>query len=164
MADIEKTINDGERFLNDFDYKKAKAKFKAALKEDPKNARAHFGMAETLLALPESSVENVVEHYTQAVESDPGNVFYLTSLAAFNLETGRFNEAEQCYNKATELDEENAGMYFAEFAIGYAANAPIVMERFLDATTTKMIHKKALEYALKAINMSVDSAKELLQE
>ena len=75
-----------------------------------------------------------------------------------------FNEAEEYYNKATELDEDNAGMYFSEFAMAYFTRAPIVMEKFLDDTTWRMIKKKSLTYMLKALDMDEKEAMGLLSD
>ena len=59
---------------------------------------------------------------------------YVTTLGSFCTDIGRFNEAEELYNRATELDEENAGLYFTEFAMAYFMRAPVIMEKFLDDT------------------------------
>ncbi|MCK5397639.1 MAG: hypothetical protein KAJ33_05260, partial [Thermoplasmata archaeon] len=93
---------------------------------------------------------------------EPDNVYYLTTLGSFCSDIGRFNEAEQYYTKATEIDEENASVYFSEFAISYFTKAPIIMEKFLDDNTRKMIKKKSLIYMLKALDMDEEEAKELL--
>ena len=78
------------------------------------------------------------------------------------MDIGRFNEAEQYYNKAAECDKENAGYYWSEFAVNYKAKAPVVMEQFLDDKTKDLIAQKALLYALKAIGLTSDEAKRLL--
>jgi tetratricopeptide (TPR) repeat protein len=155
-------IMKGEQLLAQFEYEKARKKFSEAIKQDPKNARAHFGKAEASLGIPKLSVEKILELYKKAVELEPDNVFYLTSLGSFCTDVGRFNEAEEFYNKATEIDEDNASLYFSEFAIGYYTKAPIIMEKFLDENTKGMIKKKALTYLLKALDMNEDEAKKLL--
>jgi hypothetical protein len=47
--------------------------------------------------------------------------------------------------------------------VNYRAKAPVAMEQFLDDKTRDMIAQKALTYALKAIALSKDDAKRLLQ-
>ncbi len=155
-------IMKGEQLLAQFEYEKARKKFNEAIKEEPKNARGHFGKAEASLGIPKLSVEKILELYKKAVELEPDNVFYLTTLGSFCTDIGRFNEAEEYYNKATEIDEDNASLYFSEFAIGYYTKAPIIMEKFLDEKTKGMIKKKALTYMLKALDMNEDEAKKLL--
>ncbi len=164
MADIETELIKGEQLLAEFEYDKARKKFNDVIKLDPKNARAHFGKAEASLGLQKVTAEEIMELYKKATELEPDNVFYITSLGSFCLQIGKFQDAEACYNKATELDEENFPDYFAEFAIGYFRNAQIVYENHIDRdpNTMNMIRKKTLEYLLKAIDLAPDKAKELL--
>jgi len=162
MADIEQDLMKAETLLAQFEYEKAKKKFNDIIKTDPKCAAAHFGLAESMLGIPKAKVEDIMETYKKAVELEPDNVFYITTLGSFCSDVGRFNEAEEYYNKATEIDEENASVYFSEFAIAYFTKAPIIMEKFLDEGTRKMIKKKSLIYMLKALDMDENEAKELL--
>lgn len=162
MSDPEKEQAKGEQLLALFEYEKARKIFNGLIKQDPKNALAYFFKAEASLGLPKVKVEEILELYKKAVELDPKNVYYITSLGSFCIDIGRFNDAEEHYNKATEIDEENASLYFSEFAIGYFTKAPIIMEKFLDDTTRGMIKKKSLTYLLKALDMSEEEAKTLL--
>jgi tetratricopeptide (TPR) repeat protein len=163
MSGAVETVIKGEQLLAQFEYDKARKKFSEAIKADPKSARAYFGKAEASLGIPKLAVEEILDLYKKAVELEPDNVFYLTTLGSFCTDIGRFNEAEECYNKATEIDEENASLYFSEFAIGYYTKAPVIMEKFLDDSTRKMIKKKSLEYLLKALDMSREEAQSLLE-
>jgi len=162
MADTEKDLMKAETLLAEFEHDKARKKFNDVIKADPKNAMAYFGKAEASLGMPKVKVEEILELYQKAIELDPENVYYITSLGSFCCEVGRFNEAEQYYNKATEIDGENASLYFSEFAIAYFNRAPVIMEKFLDDNTRKMIRKKSLIYLLKALDMDEEEAKELL--
>lgn len=153
-----------EMLLAEFEYGKARKKFNDIIKQEPKNARAYFGKAEASLGVQKIKAEDIQELYKKAIELEPDNVFYVTTLGSFCTDIGRFNEAEELYNKATELDEENAGLYFSEFAMAYYMRAPVIMEKFLDDNTRKMIKKKALAYMLKAFDMSGEEAKALLTQ
>ncbi len=164
MADIENDLMKAESLLAQYEYDKARKKFNEVIKGDPKNPIGYFGKAEASLGMPKVKVDKIMELYQKAVELDPDNVYYLTTLGSFCSDIGRFNEAEQYYTKATEIDEENASLYYSEFAISYFLKAPIIMEKFLDDNTRKMIKKKSLVYMLKALNMDEKEAKELLSD
>ncbi|MEW5936287.1 MAG: tetratricopeptide repeat protein [Candidatus Thermoplasmatota archaeon] len=162
MDSIEEELAGGEALLAKQDFQGAMQCFDKALKSDPNAARAYFGKAEAALGIPRTPAEDILAWYKKAVELDPQNTFYLTTMGSFCLEMGWFSEAEECYNRATELDEENAPLYLSEFGIGYYMRAPVVMEKFLDQTTWRMIKRKSLEYLLRAIDTSAEQAKEML--
>ena len=164
MADIEKDLIKAETLLAQYEYDKARKKFNEIIKAEPKNPMGYFGKAEASLGMPKIKVDDIIELYQKAVELDPENIYFLTTLGSFCSDVGKFNEAEQYYTKATEIDEENASMYYSEFAISYYLKAPIIMEKFLDDNTRKMIRKKSLVYLLKALDMSEEEAKDLLSD
>src|SRR5881392_1628515 len=147
----EADIAAGEQALGQLDYDSAYKAFDKATKADPSNAVAFFGEAEEIMAL-----------YKKAIELDGENPQYRDALASFCVDLGRFNDAEEQYNAAARLDEENAPFYWSEFAIQYARKAPVIMEQFLDDKTRDMIRQKALTYALKALGVEKDDAKRLL--
>ncbi len=157
-----KLIGQGYQFLSQGEYKKALSKFEKAIKEDSTNAEAHFGKAEAGMLVPKVTSEEILNAYRKAIELDPENAYYQSSMGAFCLEEGKFNDAEEAYNRAAELDEENASNYFSEFAVMYYQRAPEIHEKFLDEQVMKMIKKKSLQYMLKSLGMTEDEAKELL--
>ncbi len=61
------------------------------------------------------------------------------------------------------MDEENAPFYFVDFAINYFRKAPIVMGRYMDDTTRRLVAKKSLDYVLKALGMDKKQALEFLR-
>ncbi|HYS71316.1 MAG: hypothetical protein E6K10_00045 [Methanobacteriota archaeon] len=162
MAGADAEIQAGEQALSALDYPEAFKHFDKAAKEDPKNPVAWFGKAESALGLPQMEPDDILACYKKAVEIEPEHPQFLEALASFSMDIGRFNEAEQYYNKAAECDKENAGYYWSEFAVNYKAKAPVVMEQFLDDKTKDLIAQKALLYALKAIGLTSDEAKRLL--
>jgi tetratricopeptide (TPR) repeat protein len=163
MADIETELMKGEELLASQDYEKARKKFGDVIKADPGCSRAYYWKAEASLGVPKVPAEEIMELYKKAWELEPDNVFLLTTLGEFCTEIGKFNDAETYYNKATEIDEENACQYFAEFAIAYYRKAPVHMEKFLDDKTWLIIKKKSLTYMLKALDMSPEAARKLLE-
>jgi len=162
MPSTEETVAAGEQALSRLDYDAAYKHFEKAIKADPNSAVAHFGKAEAALGVPKVEAEEILGLYKKAIELDPENPQYLESFAAFCMDLGRFNEAEETYGKAAGVDPDNASYYQSEFAIQYAQKAPIIMEQFLDDKTRDMIKTKALTYALKALGIEKDDAKRLL--
>lgn len=162
MEAAEKLITKGFQLLEEGEYKKAMAAFDKAIKEDPNNARAYYGKAEAGMLLPKVSSEEIIAAYKKAIELDPNNAFYLTSLGSFCIQEGRFSEAEEAYNRAAEIDKENAPYYYSEFAVEYYRRAPQIHEDILDEKGLEIIQRKALKYLLKSIDLDEEKVKKLL--
>ncbi|MGM0404575.1 MAG: tetratricopeptide repeat protein [Thermoplasmatota archaeon] len=162
MAEVQQLIDQGERLLNEFDYKGAHKKFKKALDKD-KNARAHFGKAEAALGIPEIESEEIIADYEKAIELEE-NPFYHQAVASFCIDVGKFEKAEEHYREAAELDPENKPHYLSELAVGYRFKAPIMMEKLIQQTGQgeDIILRKSLNYMLEALDIDRDKAKELL--
>ena len=162
MAEITKDLTDAQEALANGEFEQAVSKYNKVLRTDPKCAEAYFGKAEASVGVPKMTPEEVMELYKKAVDLDPKNPIFHSSYAAYLLEIGRFNEAEQAYVKAAELDPDNARYYYSEFGVEYILKAPVVMEKFLDDKTKDMILKKGLKYLLKAAGVTEEEAKRLL--
>ncbi|MGD1060032.1 MAG: tetratricopeptide repeat protein [Methanomassiliicoccales archaeon] len=162
MDESEKLTQQAHQHMNDGEYQQAFSKFEKAIKANPNDAEAYYGKAEAGMLLQKVSAEEIVALYKKAIALNPKNPFYYSSLGAFCVEAGQFNEAESAYNKAAEVDPDVAPYYYSEFAIEYGRRAPEVMEQFLDDTTWAMIKKKSLSYLLKSIGMTAEEAKKLL--
>ncbi|MCJ2511802.1 MAG: hypothetical protein KAS60_03135 [Thermoplasmata archaeon] len=163
MKEVEEEIADGERLLGMYQYDEALKHFNKATKMAPENARGFFGKAEASIGNPKAKPEKIADLYKKAIELEPDNPQYIEAYASFCMDVGRFNEAEQFYVKASELDSESAPYYLSEFAIQYYLKAPIIMERFLDEKTKDMIASKSLEYLLRALGIERDEALRLLK-
>ncbi len=159
---IARDMEEGMQLLNDGKPEEAVKRFNRVIKAEPSNADAYFWKAEASIALPQVPVDDIIVLYKKAIEGDPSNAYYQSSLGFFCSENGRFNDAEAAYNKAAELDPDSSSEFYSEFAAEYAKKAPVFMEKFLDDKTREIIQKKALKYALKAIDMDEATAKRLL--
>jgi len=161
--EFDKLMKQGFQLMGEGEYQSALSKFDKAIKADPKNAEAYLAKADAAVLVPKVSQEEIEELYKKAIELQSDNPFMYQSYAAFCMDVGKFNEAENSYNKAAELDPESAPYYYSEFGVEYSKKAPVVFEQHLDDKTREIISKKALKYLLKSINLDEAAAKKLLQ-
>ncbi|MFQ6012620.1 MAG: tetratricopeptide repeat protein [Thermoplasmata archaeon] len=164
MPDASAEIAEGERSLIHLDYEQAFRQFQAAVKKDPKNAYAHFCQAEAALGLNDLEPGDIASLYQRAIDLEPENPQYLNAYGLFCIDVGRFKAAEEAFNQAATVDAENAALYYSDFAVNYYRQAPVVMQQYLDATTERMIAKKALDYLLKALDMTEEEMRSLLAD
>lgn len=164
MPDAAAEIAEGERSLSRLDYDQAFRQFKAAAKKDPENGYALFCQAEAALGVGDLEPGDIATLYQRAIELEPENPQYLNAYGLFCIDAGRFKAAEEAFNRAAEVDEENAALYYSDFAVNYYRQAPVVMQQYLDATTERMIAKKAVDYLLKALNMTEEEMRDLLTD
>jgi len=165
MASAEDEIDAGGNALGKLDYETAYKHFDKATKADPANATAFFGKAEASLGLPKMEGEKILEFYLKAVELAPDNPQYLEAYGLFCIDMSKFNDAEKAFNSAADADPDEASTYWSEFAVQYAHRAPAAMEARgleVDEKTMELIHRKALDYALKALGIPKESAAKLL--
>ncbi len=160
MSETQELIEQGERLLNGFDYKKAHKKFKEALTNE-EEARAYFGKAEAALGIPEIESEEIIDDYEKAIELEK-NPFYHQAAASFCIEVGKFEKAEEHYREAAELDPENKAHYLSELAVGYRYKAPVMMEKFVQQAGEDIILRKSINYMLEALDIDREKAKKLL--
>jgi tetratricopeptide (TPR) repeat protein len=163
MTEIEKRLDEGRKFLEKGEYKKAMKKFNDILKEDPENSDAHFGKAEASLGIPKVTLQEIAQCYRNAIKYDSENIFFLTSYGEFCLTNGLLKQAEENYLKAIELDPESSPLYYSDLALGYYKNGNLFFDRQLDMTE-KDITSNALTYILKALKIENDKAKNLISQ
>jgi tetratricopeptide (TPR) repeat protein len=165
MADVSEDLAQGEHHLVQADFEAAYKFFERAAKADPRNAHAHWGKAEASQGIPTMKPQDVLGFYRKAMELDAKNPLYADSYASYCMDMGSFGEAETAYNKAAELDQDNAASYYMEFAINYITRAPAEFESrdiTVDEKAMAIIKRKALDYALKALGITADEARQLL--
>jgi tetratricopeptide (TPR) repeat protein len=162
MEEAEKLLKQAQQAMEEGEYAAALSKFDKAIKADPNNAEAYYGKAEAGVLVSKLSVEEIIALYKKAISLDEKNPFYYSALGAFCVDVGQFNEAEAAYNKAAEVDPDNAPYLYSEFAVEYYKRAPVVMEQYMNEDTEKVIQKKALKYLLKSIGLDEEKAKKLL--
>ena len=153
---------DAENLLATGDFKGASKLYKKLLKTDPKDPKVNFGMAEALALDPQGDVDKAIEFYNVSVKEDPENPMFHALFGRFLVDVGRFNDAEREYRAAAQVDVENSADYMMELASSYIRVAPIAMEKFMNAETEIIIKKKALYWALEALDIPPEDAKKIL--
>jgi tetratricopeptide (TPR) repeat protein len=161
-GDFERLMKQGYQLMEEGEYSQALSKFDKAIKTEPTNPSAYLAKADAAVLVPKVSQEEVIALYKKASELDPENPFIFQSWGAFYMDIGLFNDAETCYNRAAQVDPENAIYYFSEFGVEYYKRALVVYEQRLDEQTKAIIAKKALKYMLRSIDLDEGSAKKLL--
>ena len=168
MADLDKKLNDGMKAMDEGDFKKAYAAFKKLASEFPNEATVWFCKAEAGnmnagMFGAKIADEEVADAYKKAIELDSENSEYFAAYGAFCISIGKFEEAEKAYSEAAELDESNASRFLSEFAVDYYTMALAKYGEIMDDPKARApIAKKALEYMLKALEISPEEAKTLL--
>jgi len=174
MADIAREIEEAQNLMVAGDFPGAVKRFAKIIKSNPNVAEAYFGKAEAAIGDSSVSADEVIACYKKAAELDSKNPMYWSNYAVYLMDQGKFDEAENAYNKAAENDPDNAPYYFSEFGVEYALRAPASMRSFVEGKDLddkmkeviqkkeEMIKKKALQYLLKSIGLSEASVKKLL--
>jgi len=174
MADISKEIEEAQNLMIAGDFPGAVKRLTKIIKSNPNATEAYFLKAEAAIGDSSVSVDEVIACYKKAVELDSKNPMYWSSYAVYLMDRGKFDEAENAYNKAADNDPENARYYYSEFGVEYAIRGPESMRGFVEGKELDdkmkeviqkkedMIKKKALQYLLKSIDLSESGAKKLL--
>jgi DNA-directed RNA polymerase subunit alpha len=93
---------EGIALESDGEYAEAKAKYEAALREDPAHGRAMFRLA--LRLDTEGQDERAIETYRRCLALNPVHVNALMNVALLYEDQGRWPEAETCYRKILAVD------------------------------------------------------------
>jgi len=169
-AAVEKKFNAAMKKMNDGDFKLAYTAFKKLTADAPGEPelwyfRAECGNYAAGMFGVKVKPEDIVDSYTKAIELDSENMNYYQSYGLFCISIGKYDEAEKAYNEAAQLDSSMASSLYSEFAIEYY-NAILskygeIME---DPKARKPYAKKALDYMFKALDISAEEAKEIMEE
>ena len=166
--DISKKLNAGMKAMDEGDFKKAYTSFKKLCAENPDNAECWYYKAECgnyASGMDGAKIkdEEIIEAYNKAMDLDPENCDYIESYGMFCISVGKYDDAESAFCDAAEFDESRASSLYSEFAVEYfnhiMASYGEIME---DPKARAPYAKKALEYMLKALEISAEEAKELL--
>lgn len=107
--------------------------------------------------------EEIMDAYNKAIELDGDRADYYQSYGLFCISISKYDEAEKAYNEAAQIDESLSASLYSEFAIEYYNNIMGNHGDILEDPKARAPYaKKALEYMLKALDMSPEEAKSLL--
>ena len=113
----------GLSYLIDGNMPQAKAAFNTALKRDPKDAKALFGLglAEIKLGNNQAGL-----HSLQAAnESDPGNALFLTYLGRVQQQLGQTAAAKESWRSAEQADPKDPVPYLYQAQAALQTNQPL---------------------------------------
>jgi len=164
----DKQIAAGMKAMDEGDFKKAYSLFKKLAEEQPKNAdvwyyKAECGNYASGMFGAKVAVEEIMDAYRKAIEIDGDRVEFYQSYGSFCISVNKYDEAEKAYNEAAQIDESMESSLYAEFAIEYFNNVMATYGEIMEDPKARAPYaKKALQYMLKALELSPEEAKSLL--
>lgn len=170
MADaaLEKKLAAGMKAMDEGDFKKAYSSFKKLTDEMPNDPecwyyRAECGNYASGMFGAKVSPEEIMDAYKKAIELDGDRADYYQSYGSFCISIGKYDEAEKAYCEAAQIDESMESSLFSEFAIEYYDHVIATYGEIMEDPKARAPYaKKALEYMLKALDIPVEEAKNLL--
>lgn len=107
---VRKLLEGGQRMLEEKHYDEAVARFREAVRNDPKCPQARASLA---LALTKTEDWNTaVEEYRAAIALDPGNSILHSNLSVALVVQNRYGEAGSEASTAIKLDSRNARAHY----------------------------------------------------
>jgi Tfp pilus assembly protein PilF len=164
----QKKFDAAMKAMDQGDFKKAHTAFKKYTEEVPDDAEGWFCRAEcgnyaSGMFGAKVKDEDIIAAYTKAMELDETNAQYFQAYGLFCISIGKYDEAETAYNEAAQIDESLSASLYSEFAIEYYDHVLGSYGEILDDPKARAKYaKKALDYMLKALDMSEEEAKSLL--
>lgn len=165
---LDKKIMAGMKAMDEGDFKKAYPLFKKLAEEYPKNAEVWYYKAEcgnyaSGMFGAKVSSEEIMDAYKKAIELDGDRVEFYQSYGSFCISVNKYDEAEKAYNEAAQIDESLESSLYSEFAIEYFNNVMATYGEIMEDPKARAPYaKKALEYMLKALEITPEEAKSLL--
>jgi len=165
---LDKKLMAGMKAMDEGDFKKAYSQFKKLVEEFPDSGECWYFKAEcgnyaSGMFGAKVSPEEIMEAYKKAIEIDGDRVDYYQSYGLFCISVNKYDEAEKAYNEAAQIDESMESSLYSEFAIEYYNNVMASYGEIMEDPKARAPYaKKALEYMLKALEMTPEEAKSLL--
>ncbi|MDG6224416.1 MAG: hypothetical protein QCI82_02770 [Candidatus Thermoplasmatota archaeon] len=159
--DIQKKLEKASILLASGEFNKAYNLYKKIVKENDSSSEAYFGLAESSLAIPKLTVQEIASSYQKACDLDPDNPLYLATYGNFCFENGILKKAEDCFQKASMVDEENASIYLSDLATGYFHSAKNYQDHYPGMTYDDILIT-SMKYILMAFDLSSEKAKEII--
>lgn len=156
--DIQKALDKANMQLAGGDFKKSFNSFKKIVKSDENISEAYFGMAESSIVIPKLTIQEIASYYQKACDLSDDNPLYYASYGNFCFEYGILKKGEECFVKASEIDEENSSMYLSDLATSYYHSANRFRNMYPNISKEE-IDSRALKYILMAFNLTNDIAK-----
>jgi tetratricopeptide (TPR) repeat protein len=113
----------GLAYLIDGKVQQAKDAFETALKRDPKDAKALFGLG--LAEIKLSDLQAGVKNLQAANESDPSNALILTYLGRVQQQLGQSDAAKESWRSAAQADPKDPVPYLYQAQAALQANQPL---------------------------------------
>ena len=166
--DIAKKLAAGMKAMEEGDFKKAYSAYKKICAENPNDAECWYYKAECgnyASGMGEAKVkdEEIIEAYEKAIELDAKCEYY-ESYGLFLISINKFDDAEKIFCEAAEADESRSASLYSEFAVEYFNQVTALYDEIIERQpeAKEKFEKKALEYLLKAIDVTPEEAKKLL--
>lgn len=161
-ADVEKALDKANVQLASGEYQKSFNTLKKLLKTHPDVGEAYFGMAEAAVGIPKLKVQDIASYYQRATELVPDNPLYLATYGNFCFENGILKKGEECFLKASEIDEENSALYLSDLATTYYFSAKNFNHMYPNLDDDKIL-ETSLKFILMAFNIDKDKAATLIK-
>lgn len=164
----EKKLAAAMKSMDEGDFKKAYSAFKKLTDDFPEDSdcwyyRAECGNYASGMFGAKVTPEEIMSTYNKAIELDGDKVEYYQSYGSFCISVNKYDEAEKAYCEAAQIDESMESSLYAEFAIEYFNNVMASYGEIMEDPKARAPYaKKALDYMLKALELTPEEAKSLL--
>ena len=159
--DTQKVLDKANMQLAAGEFKKSFNTLKKLTKENPEVAEGWFGMAEAAMGIPKLTIQEIASYYQKACDLAPENGLYYATYGNFCFENGILKKGEECFIKASEVDEENSPMYLSDLATSYYFSANNYRNHYPNITDDQIL-QTSMKYILMAFNVEKDKAKQLI--